>query len=211
VRKLSALLLAVASAILFITVARKGHLPAKDSGHAMAAISQTYISLQTRTSLKVPTMTDANGEAFAAKRLQGHWSIFFFGFTACPLVCPKTLSILSAIAHNPKSGISSGTTLPVFVSVDPERDSPQRIHSYLSHFDSHIVGLTGTSSDVARFSEAMGAGYQPAGSSIDHSTSLFVIDPKGRLAGVLLHPSQPSQIVADLGKLRRTYLEGESH
>jgi protein SCO1 len=152
--------------------------------------------------LNVPPLFTAGGRLFAPDELQGHWSVIFFGFTACPLVCPKTLSVLAALARNPASGISSGIVAPLFVSVDPERDTPLRMAAYLKHFDSHIAGLTGSSASIARFSSEVGAGYQPAGSSIDHSTSLFVIDPKGRLAGILLRPNDPARIVADLAALR---------
>jgi protein SCO1 len=209
-RKLSAVFLAVATAVLFVLFLR-GLLPAQRATQGMTVLSQTYISLHAGVPLQVPPLTVTNGSVFGRGRLQGHWSVVFFGFTACPLVCPKTLSLLSAVARNPESGILSGSMLPVFVSVDPEHDTPQRVGSYLSHFDSHIVGLTGSSGNVARFAQEIGAGYQPAGSLIDHSTSLFVVDPKGRLAGVLLRPSQPSQIVSDLMKLRRVYAEGGFH
>ncbi len=101
--------------------------------------------------------------------------------------------------------------LPLFVSIDPAHDAPQRVSSYLAHFDKHILGLTGGSDDIGRFSREVGAGYQPAGSSIDHSTSLFVVDPNGRLAGVLLRPRRPAQIISDLAKLRRAYADAETH
>jgi protein SCO1/2 len=177
----------------------------------MTALSQTYISMRAEAPLQVPPLTVSNGSLFGRERLEGHWSVFFFGFTACPLVCPKTLSVLSAVARDPESGVIGGSMLPIFVSVDPEHDTPQRVGSYLSHFDSHIVGLTGSSDNIAHFANEIGAGYQPVESSIDHSTSLFVVDPQGRLAGVLLRPNRPSQIINDLTKLRRVYAEGGSH
>jgi protein SCO1/2 len=168
----------------------------------LSALSQTYIALHPGAPLDVPPLFTTDGRLFTPGELQGHWSVIFFGFTACPLVCPKTLSLLTAISRNPASGISSGIVEPLFVSVDPEHDTPMRMAAYLKHFDRHIAGLTGSSASIARFSSEVGAGYQPAGSSIDHSTSLFVIDPKGRLAGILLRPNDPVRIVADLTALR---------
>jgi protein SCO1/2 len=176
-----------------------------------SALAQTYISTPREAPLQLPILNTANGSAFGPERWRGHWSIVFFGFTACPLVCPKTLSILSAVAHTPTSGVASGSTLPVFASIDPVHDTPPRIAAYLSHFDQHIVGLTGSTADVDRFTQEVGAGYKQLGSSFDHSTSLFVIDPNGRLAGILLRPNQPSQIVADLTKLREVYAQSEAH
>ena len=68
-----------------------------------------------------------------------------------------------------------------------------------------ILGLTGTRADIERFSREIGAGSQAVGSAIDHSTSLFVLDPEGRVAGILLRPNDPDRIVADLRILRRSH------
>jgi protein SCO1/2 len=181
-----------------------GKPPADNRSHRMAALTQTYIAVETGPPVRVPRPITADGSVLAPERLQGHWSVIFFGFTACPLVCPRTLAVLTAIAHNPESGVSSGTTQPVFVSVDTEHDTPTSVRSYLDHFDRHILGLTGSHDAVDRFSREIGAGSQSAGSGIDHSTSLFVLDPKGRLAGILLRPNDPARIVADLTTLRRS-------
>jgi protein SCO1/2 len=115
------------------------------------------------------------------------------------------LAILTAVARDPESGVSSGSTQLVFVSIDPERDTPERIRNYLSHFDRRILGLTGSRDAIGRFSREIGAGSTPVDASIDHSTSLFVLDPKGREAGVLLRPSAASRIIADLTILRHLH------
>ncbi len=201
-RRFSAVLPVILAIALALTFALGRRPPLRQAGHGLSALAQTYIALPPGAPLDVPALITSDGRVFAPGALQGHWSVIFFGFTACPLVCPKTLSVLTAIARNPKSGISSGNVEPLFVSVDPERDTPVRLAAYLKHFDRHIAGLTGSSASIARFSREVGAGYQPAGSSIDHSTSLFVIDPKGRLAGILLRPNDPARIVADLAALR---------
>jgi protein SCO1 len=74
--------------------------------------------------------------------------------------------------------------------------------AYLRHFDNHIIGLTGSEDAISRFSHEIGAGYRPVGSTIDHSSSLFVIDPEGRLAGIILRPNDSSRVSADLAKIR---------
>jgi protein SCO1 len=202
VRRFSAVLPVIVVIGLVVTLALSRVLPPKQAGHRLRALSQTYIALHPGAPLDVPPLFTTDGRLWAPGELQGHWSVIFFGFTGCPLVCPKTLSVLTAVSRNPASGISSGLVEPLFVSVDPEHDTPTRMAAYLKHFDSHIAGLTGNGASIARFSSALGAGYQPAGSSIDHSTSLFVVDPKGRLAGILLRPNDPARIVADLTALR---------
>jgi protein SCO1/2 len=206
--------LAIAAAGLLVLLAAGGRPAVPEPGHRMTALSQTFIAVDAGAPLHVPPLVTANGRTISPKQLQGHWSVIFFGFTACPLVCPATLSLLTAVAHNPQSGIASGVTQPVFISVDPDNDTPQRLSVYLQHFDRHILGLTGSRDAVAGFSRAIGAGYQSAGSSIDHSTSLFVVDPKGRLAGILLRPKDPARIVGDLARLRLSYdetLAAEGH
>jgi protein SCO1 len=209
VNKFMAVLASLATAALFVILAITSKPAVKTPSRSMAALSQTYIALNAGAPLRVPPLVSADGGSYGAKQLQGHWSVIFFGFTACALVCPKTLSVLTAVARDPASGISSGATQAAFVSVDPENDTPQRLSNYLKHFDSRIVGLTGSREAIGNFSREIGAGYQPVGSAIDHSTSLFVVDPQGRLAGILLRPNKPAVIVADLATLRRSHAQAD--
>jgi protein SCO1 len=206
-RKLIAVILATACVGLFIVFVVVDKRPGKGPGGRLAMLGQTYIAVEAGRPLNVPHLITTDGSVLVPERLQGHWSVIFFGFTACPLVCPRTLAVLTAAAHNPESGMSSGTTQPVFVSVDTEHDTPATVRSYLNHFDRHILGVTGTRDAVGRFSREIGAGFQSVGSGIDHSTSLFVLDPKGRLAAILLRPNDPARIVADLTTLRRLYTD----
>lgn len=179
--------------------------PPKAGIRRMTALKQTYIVVKPETAVAVPPLLAVDGSVISPELFKGRWSVIFFGFTACPLVCPKTLSVLRAVARNPESGISSGTAQAVFVSVDPEHDTPSRMSEYLKHFDRRIIGLTGSRDAIDRFSREIGAGSVRAGSGIDHSTSLFVVNPEGRLAGILLRPADPARIVADLAALRRGY------
>src|SRR6185436_14460373 len=120
------------------------------------------------------------GRMAQAEEFEGRWSLVFFGFTSCPQVCPRTLSVLAAVARDPESGVGAGAMQIVFVSVDPERDTPRRVRNYLDGFDLRIIGLTGAQNAVERFEREVGAGHSRVGSGIDHSTSLFLLDPYGR-------------------------------
>ena len=127
--------------------------------------------------------------------------VISFIYTSCRDICPIITARLSQLEE--KLGDVVGRDIFfVSISIDPENDTPERIRTYLSHFDSHILGLTGTRDAIGSFSREIGAGSQAVGSGIDHSTSLFVLDPKGRLAGILLRPNDPARIVADLTTLR---------
>ncbi len=201
--KLVVRLLALITAVLVIFIAVSRRAAVYQPQQTLSVLAQTYIPVHSGTPLRVPFLLASDGTPYGSKEFQGHWSIVFFGYTACPLVCPKTLSVLSAASRLPESGVGLGSTHPLFVSVDPEHDTPERLRAYLHHFDPHIVGLTGTREAIIEFAKEIGAGSQAIGSSaIDHSTSLFVVDPQGRLAGILLRPNKPAQIVADFSKVR---------
>jgi protein SCO1/2 len=207
VEKRSALFLMAGCTGLLAVLALIGNRPAKSSNSRLATLTQTYIALDGPASVRVPRLITGEGDVFSPERLQGHWSVIFFGFTACPLVCPKTLTILAAVGRDPESGVSSGATQTLFVSIDPEHDTPKSILRYLQHFGGHILGLTGSRDAIESFSREVGAGSQSVGSAIDHSTSLFVLDPTGRMAGILLRPNDPARIVADLAILRRSHAD----
>ncbi len=168
----------------------------------LAVLEQTLLIVERSEPLRVPALAATDGAVFGSERLRGHWSVIFFGFTSCPDVCPTTLGVLGALARDPESGVAAGVTQIVFVSIDPERDTLTRVKSYLAPFGAGIVGLTGSRDAIDRFSAALGAAYRMADAGIDHSTSLFVVDPQGRLAGILLRPSDPARIVMDLKTLR---------
>jgi len=201
---LTAASVAAAALACFALLAREQ--PQRNESPPPAAIlQQTVLAVGGREPLSLPALTAADGTLFEPARLHGHWSVIFFGFTSCPHVCPTTLQVLGAAARDPASGVPAGTTQIVFVSVDPERDTPERLRNYLAAFDRRIVGLTGRRVAVDSFSEQVGAGYRALAAAIDHSTSLFVLDPQGRLAGVLLRPSDPRRVVADLQRLVKSY------
>jgi protein SCO1 len=168
----------------------------------LAVLNQSLLRLEPGEPLALPALVAADGQALAPERLTGRWSVVFFGFTACPEVCPTTLRTLAAVSRDPASGVPSGATQIVFVSVDPDADTPERVRAYLENFDRRILGLTGSHEAIGRFTAAAGAGYQARSAGNDHSSSLFVLDPAGRLAGILLAPGDPARIVADLKALR---------
>jgi len=169
---------------------------------AFAALDRSVLPVAAAAPLEVPALAGTDGRPFDAARLRGHWSLVFFGFTSCADVCPTTLQTLAQFAGDPASGVASGATQVVFVSVDPERDTPGRIQAYVEAFDKRFVGVTGDHAALARFGAAVGAGFAPNGHALDHSTSVFVVDPRGRLAGVLLHPANGRSVRAGLESLR---------
>lgn len=143
-----------------------------------------------------------NGLGFG-KQLVGKWSLVFFGFTSCPHVCPTTLITLARMADLPESGFASGSTQVLFITVDPETDQLARLRAYLQGFDERFVGFTGEPAALQQVADALGAAFSTQEQGIDHSTSVFVIDPAGQPAGVLLRPANAGRLLDDLLSLQR--------
>jgi len=152
----------------------------------------------------------ADGQPFQARALRGGWTVVFVGFTTCSQTCPSTLALLSAWAQ--QTG-ATGSLPPrlVFSSIDPLNDSPQRLRSYMAAFDARIAATTGAPGATDAWARALGAGHVAEAGGIDHSNSLFVIGPDGRLAGVLLRPASASGLAADLRALQVAWAAAPRH
>ena len=157
--KLVVRLLALITAVLVIFIAVSRRAAVYQPQQTLSVLAQTYIPVHSGTPLRVPfLLAAAAGTPYGSKEFQGHWSIVFLGYTACPLVCPKTLSVLSAASRLPESGVGLGSTHPLFFSVDPEHDTPERLRAYLHYpLDPHIVGLTGTREAIIEFTKEIGS------------------------------------------------------
>jgi protein SCO1/2 len=129
----------------------------------------------------------------------------FTGFTHCPDVCPTTLAMMADLHKR----VPRGDLQFVFVSVDPERDTPEAVARYLAHFDPALVGATGARAEMERFTAGLGLAQvrNPGGDgeyTVDHSTALVLIDPDARLAGYFSAPHASDALAADLAALPRS-------
>ena len=157
-------------------------------------------------------LTDHNNTVFDEKRLQGKWSFVFFGYTSCPDVCPATLYVLSSV-HGllvDETGKIPDDMQVLFVSVDPARDTPEKLADYVTYFNKDFIGATAEKTEIDKLSRQFGAGYifdeeTAAGVyNVSHTSAIFLVDPFGRLAATFSQPHQPSTIVS-LYKKIRTY------
>lgn len=127
---------------------------------------------------------DAAGGTVDPGRLHGRVALVFFGYTACPDVCPSELAWQRRVL-NSLGGDAAGV-IPVLVSVDPERDSPERLAAYAAAFDARILACTGSTAEIDAAVAAFGAGYrrqQPDRGGfylVDHTATTFVLDRAGR-------------------------------
>ncbi len=152
-------------------------------------------------------LRQSDGTQLVPGELAGHWTVVFLGFTHCPDVCPTTLAEL-AQAQKQWSGLPESTRPRVlFVSVDPDRDTPMTTGEYAHAFHRDTLAATADVPALESFAKAMSMVFvkvapqtgAPADRySVDHSASLAVLDPQGRMAGVVTPPLVPKAIAQDL-------------
>lgn len=150
------------------------------------------------------TLVDHTGRSVSEKDFLGRPALVFFGFTNCPEVCPTTLFELT---NRMKTLGSPADQLQVlFITADPERDTPEQLGLYLQSFDPRIVGLSGSREQidraiaaykvVARKSPLEGGGY-----NVDHTASVFMMDSKGRFAGLIDYHENEQMALAKMRRL----------
>jgi protein SCO1/2 len=128
-------------------------------------------------------LIDQDGQPFSDKDLKGKSFLVFFGFTHCPDVCPTTLFEISEVLRN--LGPEADHTAALFISVDPERDTPQAMRDYLASFDPHIRGLTGDPAALATVAKAYRVYYKRVplegdDYTMDHTAIVYLMDKEGR-------------------------------
>ena len=155
-------------------------------------------------------LVDQNGKPTTEAALKDQWNAVFFGFTYCPDVCPGTLQALAAASD--QLGPKAKDLRIVFISVDPDRDKPQAVKDFLSGptLPRNILGLTGTPAQTAAAAKAYRVYYKKAGDgpdySVDHSTAVYLMDPKGRFVKVIPYNLPPDEIARQI----RDAMEGRS-
>lgn len=149
------------------------------------------------------SMIDHGGRPFTQADLDGRPSMLFFGFTSCPDVCPTTLSDMGVWLD--ALGPDSDRIRPVFVTVDPERDTTAELAAYLAPFDPRIVGLTGSPEQLAAFAAAYRVHYRKvptdSGYTMDHSASVFLFDRERRFVGTVDFHEDRSTAIAKIRRL----------
>lgn len=134
-------------------------------------------------------LTGTDGQRFASTKLAGKPFAIFFGFTHCPDICPTTL--LEMTNHLKALGPRADRIEVVFVSVDPDKDTPEHLKLYLTAFDPRIIGLTGTKDEVAKVAKAYRAFYERVPNkdgtdyTMNHTASVYLMDGRGKLVSTL--------------------------
>jgi protein SCO1/2 len=149
-------------------------------------------------------LIDQNGRPVSDRDLLGKPTVMFFGFTYCPDVCPTTLADMSAWLK--ALGPDADRLNVLYITIDPERDTPARLKSYLTAFDPHIRGLSGSPKAIAEAAHDYNVYYQKVPLqggeyTMDHSTLIYLIDAKGHMAELVQYGSPKDHVVASLKRL----------
>lgn len=142
-------------------------------------------------------LTDQNGQAVDQTLLDGKWTLVFFGFTYCPDYCPTTLGVLKAVQD--RMGDKADNLQIVFVSIDPERDTPQMLKDYLSSdgFPTGVIGLSGTPEQTAQVAREYRAFYEKVGQgeayTMNHSLTVYLMGPDGKFRSAVAHDLGPDR------------------
>ena len=128
-------------------------------------------------------LIDQKNEVFNNKSLEGGWTVLFFGYTNCPDVCPTTIYKLAEIKNELKEDLSSTSFNTVLVTLDPDRDSADRLKEYIGYFDESMLGVTGTYENIQSFTSSLSVFYQrinkEEGYDFNHTASIFVFNKDG--------------------------------
>lgn len=177
----------------------------------MAVLRPNPVQIRSGTLLQEPRpvidfrLAGEDGKPFTRADLAGRWNVIYVGYTHCPDVCPTTLAQLKQVEKG--LGEDAAKVRFIFLSIDPERDTPQILAQYTHYFSPDFRAATGPNSQL----DALGAnlnfvyekvpGQTPQSYLMDHSSALILVNPKLQLAGFLTPPFKTGDLVADLKQL----------
>lgn len=157
------------------------------------------------------SLQQSDGTPLSGEELKGHWTLVFLGFTHCPDICPTTLAQLSSVQKQWQSIPKAQRPQVLFVSADPERDSPELTGRYAHAFNPDTLAATASIPQLEQFARSLSMVFMkapgPSGRaddySIDHSAGFAVLDPQARMAGVIQPPFDVATIAGDLAALTK--------
>ena len=150
-------------------------------------------------------LTSQLNQPYSSKDARGKVVMLFFGFTHCPDVCPNTLSTVQTVLG--QLGDQANQVQPIFISVDPKRDKPEILKSYLQYFGSNFIGLTGTTEEVDEVVKQFHGFYSYEGNvsngqyTVDHTSNLYIINTTGVVTNIIPYGLPPQAITNAIEKL----------
>lgn len=154
-------------------------------------------------------LTHHSGRPFTAEDLRGRWTFLYFGYSHCPDVCPLSLVHLNRLQRLLAGQGTSEDVAYVFVSVDPRRDTPERLGEFVSYFNPVFQGVTGEPEQLNRLAGPLHVFHQRAAGAgdsehyaVDHTSTITLIDPTGRPRAIFTPPQDPAKLAADFARIR---------
>ena len=152
------------------------------------------------------SLTDSSGKHVTDKDFRGRNMLVFFGFTSCPDICPASLQLMSTVLD--KLGPKADRITPIFITIDPERDTAPKLDEYMKHFSSRIVGLTGTPEEIAAAAKAYRVYYNKVPNKVvlgdytmDHTGIIYLMDANGDYVTHFTPATPVDDMTAKLAKL----------
>jgi protein SCO1 len=149
-------------------------------------------------------LIDQNGRTVTERDFLGKWQLIYFGYTHCPAACPMALNNIALAVGDLKRG--SAQVVPIFITIDPDRDTPAVMKDYAASFQANLVGLSGSALETARVEQEFQVSVlrhptPDGGYDFDHSTGVFLLDPKGEFAGFFSSDVDPDAMAARISKI----------
>lgn len=150
-------------------------------------------------------LTDHRNRKFTRDSLAGKWSLLFFGFTHCPDICPTTLQTLKQMVEAIGDPQVEDAVQVVFVSVDPERDTPKILADYVTYFDPDFIGATAAMQNLRPLTRALGIAHEihnrgedDSSYDVDHSAAIVLVNPRAEFAGLFGAPQNAGAMARDM-------------
>jgi cytochrome oxidase Cu insertion factor (SCO1/SenC/PrrC family) len=150
------------------------------------------------------TLTDQTGKTRTEQDLKGSYNLIYFGYTFCPDVCPTALQVMTSAMDRLDKNTQQKIT-PVFITIDPTRDTVEQLRSYVENFHPRMIGLTGTNEQIAQAARAYRVYYAKSKDGgdtteylMDHSSIVFLIDPDGLYVTHFTHATEPDRMAETL-------------
>lgn len=146
-------------------------------------------------------LIDQRGQRFKNDRFHGRWSVVYFGFTTCPMICPAAMAELKDFAGRVQNLPPAARPLVILITIDPAHDTPPLLGQYVEAFNAMFLGLTGSAAAIEGAAQEFSVAYSASGVQIDHSTTLYVVDPRGSLSAVFTPPYTAAALAEDYRRL----------
>lgn len=174
---------------------------------ALVVVGLLWPALQRSDRIGGPfTLTGENGQPVSSRQFRGKYELIYFGYTHCPDLCPLTLAHIAQALM--RLGPAGRQIVPIFITIDPTRDTPTVLRQYTKKFSDQIIGLTGTPAEIAHVASEFHVYYRRSKAALetsdydmDHSTSLYVMGPRSRFITAFRPPNNAETLVKQLDRI----------